>query len=50
MSIYKTILLLAFGFLTIMVYSQDAQWRGPERDGIYPDKGLLKQWPAEGPE
>lgn len=26
-----------------------AQWRGPNRDGHYPDKGLLKQWPAEGP-
>ena len=27
-----------------------AQWRGPARDGIYPDKGLLKSWPEEGPE
>ena len=27
-----------------------AQWRGPNRDGHYPDKGLLKQWPAEGPQ
>jgi outer membrane protein assembly factor BamB len=26
-----------------------AQWRGLNRDGRYPDKGLLKQWPAEGP-
>jgi outer membrane protein assembly factor BamB len=25
------------------------QWRGPNRDGISPDKGLLKQWPAGGP-
>jgi outer membrane protein assembly factor BamB len=25
------------------------QWRGPNRDGISPDKGLLKQWPKEGP-
>lgn len=30
--------------------AQDAQWRGPERNGIYPDKELLKQWPDEGPE
>lgn len=29
---------------------QDAQWRGPERNGKYPDKGLLKEWPGEGPE
>ncbi len=27
-----------------------AQWRGPNRDGIYPGKGLLKQWPNEGPQ
>lgn len=25
------------------------QWRGAERSGIYPDTGLLKEWPAEGP-
>lgn len=25
------------------------QWRGPNRDGISKEKGLLKQWPADGP-
>jgi outer membrane protein assembly factor BamB len=25
------------------------QWRGPNRDGISKEKGLLKQWPDEGP-
>ena len=25
------------------------QWRGPKRDGISEEKGLLKQWPNEGP-
>ena len=25
------------------------QWRGPNRDGISKESGLLKQWPAEGP-
>src|SRR5688572_16943772 len=25
------------------------QWRGPNRDGISLDKGLLKEWPKEGP-
>ena len=24
-------------------------WRGPNRDGKSPDKGLLKEWPAGGP-
>ena len=26
-----------------------SQWRGPDRDGKYPDTGLLKQWPEDGP-
>ena len=25
------------------------QWRGPERDGISPATGLLREWPAGGP-
>src|SRR5215470_13234679 len=25
------------------------QWRGPERNGISQESGLLKQWPAAGP-
>lgn len=25
-------------------------WRGPQHNGYYPDKGLLNQWPAGGPE
>jgi len=25
------------------------QWRGPNRDGISKETGLLKQWPAQGP-
>src|SRR6267142_5818551 len=25
------------------------QWRGPNRDGISKETGLLKQWPAGGP-
>ncbi len=30
--------------------AQDVQWRGPNRDGIYPDTMLLKEWPEDGPE
>ena len=29
--------------------AQDGQWRGPDRDGKYPDTGLLKSWPEAGP-
>jgi outer membrane protein assembly factor BamB len=25
------------------------QFRGPKRDGLSPDKGLVKSWPADGP-
>ncbi len=31
---------------TAQVYNN---WRGPDRDGKYPDTGLLKQWPENGP-
>lgn len=34
-----------------MIFAQEnAQWRGENRDGIYNETGLLKSWPAEGPE
>jgi len=26
------------------------QWRGPNRNGIYSEKGLLKSWPEKGPD
>lgn len=39
--------------LSVEAVSQKAgdwpQWRGPNRDGISQETGLLKQWPAEGP-
>ncbi|MEM8668953.1 MAG: PQQ-binding-like beta-propeller repeat protein [Planctomycetota bacterium] len=45
--------ILAFSFLTFAPCSVVAddwpQWRGPERDGKSSEKGLLKQWPDDGP-
>lgn len=42
-----TILLL----LVSALQAQEAtRWRGPLGNGIYPDKALLKAWPAIGPE
>jgi len=35
--------------LATTAVSAQLQWRGPNRDGIYPETNLLKQWPAEGP-
>lgn len=34
----------------ISILAQDVNWRGPERNGIYPDKNLLREWPDGGPE
>jgi outer membrane protein assembly factor BamB len=45
----KLLLFLA-GFLTIASVSAQSQWRGPNRDGIYPETNLLKEWPSAGPE
>lgn len=36
--------------LTSGVMAADwGQWRGPRRDGVSHEKGLLKEWPKEGP-
>ena len=44
---------IVFVSLAHQVMAQSAanwpQWRGPNRDGISKETGLLKQWPAEGP-
>ncbi len=40
-------------FLSIEILAQTPgdwpQWRGPNRDGISKETGLLKEWPADGP-
>jgi outer membrane protein assembly factor BamB len=37
-------------FVTLFAQAQaDAQFRGPDRDGVYPGNNLLTSWPAEGP-
>lgn len=41
------IFLFSWGILN----AQDlVEWRGPNRSGVYADKGLLKVWPENGPE
>lgn len=43
----------AFCLLLVLVYSAQSavlsQWRGPQRNGHYPETGLLMSWPAQGP-
>jgi len=48
----KGLVIVAFAFVFyITAYSQvPTTWRGPSGDGIYPESGLLKAWPANGPE
>jgi outer membrane protein assembly factor BamB len=37
-------------FILLPVFGQEiSQWRGPARDGIFPENGLLKKWPEPGP-
>src|SRR5258707_14823336 len=48
----RSLLLVAVGVCCFSFAATAAdwpQWRGPERNGISKESGLLKQWPAEGP-
>lgn len=44
------ILVWSFCLFSLKVNSQVAQFGGPERNGIYPESGLLDHWPENGPE
>ena len=35
--------------LCVLFAQIESQWRGPNRDGVYPEKNLLKKWPPSGP-
>jgi outer membrane protein assembly factor BamB len=37
-------------FLFQSAFSQVTQWRGPNRDGHFPETGLMQSWPENGPE
>src|ERR1700738_1277765 len=41
---------LCWAGLTVSAQAADwPQWRGPERDGLSRETGLLKDWPKDGP-
>jgi hypothetical protein len=41
---------LSLGVLFLTARADDwPQWRGPERSGVSKEKGLLKEWPKNGP-
>ena len=49
---WRHIFLALFIFLMNLgiTNAQSAQWRGPYRDGKYPNTSLLNKWPEGGPE
>jgi outer membrane protein assembly factor BamB len=47
---FATVVLLALAQLAIGQSAANwPQWRGPNRDGISKETGLLREWPADGP-
>lgn len=40
---------IALLFLFLVVKPEIYEWRGRGRTGVYPDKNLLREWPADGP-
>src|SRR4029077_9551066 len=42
-------LVLGLSFVTTAFAIDWPQWRGPDRNGISKETGLLKEWPKEGP-
>ena len=46
----KCTLLILCLLTTLILSSQNSQWRGENRDGIYRETGLLKKWADEGPQ
>jgi len=51
MHLNKSLLaVLVFIMVSCSGRKEFSQWRGPDRDGKYPQTGLLKEWPDGGPE
>ncbi len=46
---FLLVVAMGLGFSCAATAADWPQWRGPERNGISRETGLLKEWPAEGP-
>jgi outer membrane protein assembly factor BamB len=46
----KVLLVHLFVLVVLAAQAQIYQFRGPDRDGKFPESGLLKEWPENGPE
>lgn len=44
--LFSTVILIC----QLLVSQEIAEWRGPGRTGVYNETGLLKVWPADGPQ
>src|SRR5438034_10248838 len=44
-----SLLLILLSSICVLSAADWPQWRGPHRDGISPDTGLLTEWPSSGP-
>ena len=43
-------LMIGISLMTGVNGQDPTGWRGPLRNGTYPESGLMKEWPSEGPE
>ena len=46
----KCLLVVVVVFPLMLSAQKNSQWRGENRDGVYHETGLLKSWPADGPQ
>lgn len=49
----RIVILFLFSIICLTACTQKSEtsdWRGPNRDGIYNETGLLQQWPEKGPD
>lgn len=49
MKLLKTLLSILLIINLVQAGTNSSEWRGPNRQGHFPETGLLKQWPENGP-
>ena len=47
--VFLSLILFLAQCSTEVITKETAQWRGPDRNGLYPESDLLDVWPDEGP-
>ena len=46
---YFCVATLFFALISFAMADDWPQWQGPDRNGVSKEKGLLQQWPSDGP-